>query len=100
MHAKQYLMAVRLWREGWAGKVIARAVGISEKAMFATACNHREDFPRRYNASTTEQRAEAVRLRGEGWTVQAIADKLGAHPETVRRWCKRGAGVARAEVVR
>ncbi len=50
-------------------------------------------------AETTDvqQRAQAVRLYGEGWSVEAIQDITGCSERSLRRWCEWSAagGVAR-----
>lgn len=41
-----------------------------------------------FNAKYSDELvAEARRLRGQGWSWVRIAAHLGAHRDTVRRWC-------------
>jgi DNA-binding NarL/FixJ family response regulator len=39
------------------------------------------------------RRAEALELAEAGWPRQAIAERFGVHPSTVRKWRRRAAGL-------
>lgn len=55
----------------------------TDRQFCSDACKSRD-----YRA----KKQEAIRLRGEKWTTQRIAKKLGTTPEVIKRWLKQGNG--------
>jgi DNA-binding NarL/FixJ family response regulator len=45
---------------------------------------------------SARRRAEALELAEAGWPRQAIAERFGVHPSTVRKWRRRAAGLLRS----
>jgi transposase len=71
-------------------------LGAMYRITLAEAQRHelRERTHQRGLAPSTRDRLEMVRLSDAGWRVPRIAEHLGQHEETVRRWIKafRGGG--------
>ena len=60
------------------------------KREFKLTEQQRIELIRAYDQTTAadvQRRIQAVRLYGEGWSVQAIRDITGSSERSLRRWC-------------
>lgn len=87
---KRLLAPVLIERARLTQAKAAKVLAVSERSVrdWVKAQRSDEEKARKLaeEAKRHEDIAEAVRLRAEGWTQQAIADRLGAKRETVRDW--------------
>lgn len=81
------MKALRLMlRQGAGVAEMSRRLGYTEKAVRRVLARLREDGYATLCERTAARRAEALRLRGQGATAAAIAQRLGVSKGTVYRW--------------
>ena len=65
-------------------------IGQMAKRAFKLSEQEQTELRRAYEQADTtdlQQRVQAVRLYGEGWTVEEIQDITGCSERSLRRWC-------------
>lgn len=90
---KEYLAAKELWAKGRTVREIAEELGLKASQVSSMTIHHRRDFPYRNDISGSDWVPDAIEMRQQGMTIQAIADRCGVHEHAVRRRLKL-AGVA------
>lgn len=90
---KEYLAAKELWAKGRTVREIAEELGLKVSTVSGMAVRNRRDFPYRNDISGSDWVPDAIEMRRQGMTIQAIADRCGVHEHAVRRRF-RIAGVA------
>lgn len=84
----------RLWKGRKPAAEIARRLGYAKSTILMNAVQDRERFPRRRAEPADERTRQkwVTQIRSGRVTIMEASERLGMHPETIRRWLRESNG--------